>query len=57
MEETVAGEAFGMIRAYSRRLLSPFTGVAQISETSRARAVSPDGRNWAIQYSLHDLEG
>jgi hypothetical protein len=54
MEGTVAGEAFRMIRTYSRRLLSPFTGVVQIAETSRARAVSPDGRNWAIQYSLLD---
>jgi hypothetical protein len=37
---------------YSKRLLSPFIGVVQVAEIARARALSLDGRNWAIQYSL-----
>jgi hypothetical protein len=41
-----------MIRTYARRLLTPFAGLVQIAEASRARAVSLDGRNWAIHYSL-----
>ena len=41
-----------MIRMYSKRLLSPFVGVIQVAEMGRARAVSLDGENWAIQYAL-----
>jgi hypothetical protein len=41
-----------MIRTYARRLLSPFVGLVQVAETARARALSLDGSNWAIQYSL-----
>lgn len=41
-----------MIRMYSRRLLIPFMGVVQVAEMGRARALSPDGSNWAIQYAL-----
>jgi hypothetical protein len=41
-----------MIRMYSRRLLSPFVGVVQIAESERARALSMDGVNWAIQYAM-----
>jgi hypothetical protein len=33
-------------------LLSPFVGLLQVAETERARALSLDGKNWAIQYSL-----
>ena len=40
-----------MIRTYSRRLLSPFTGVLQVAEMPEARALSLDGRNWEIQYA------
>lgn len=39
-----------MIRAYSQRILPPFSGVVQIAETERARAVSFDGINWEFQY-------
>lgn len=39
-----------MIRAYSQRLLPPFSGVVQIAESERARAQSFDGLNWDIQY-------
>jgi hypothetical protein len=41
-----------MIQTYSRTLLSPFVGRVQVAETARARALSLDGQNWAIQYSL-----
>ncbi len=39
-----------MIRAYSQRLLPPFSGIVQIAESERARAQSFDGINWDIQY-------
>ena len=39
-----------MIRAYSQRLLPPFSGVVQIAETERLRAVSFDGIGWEFQY-------
>jgi hypothetical protein len=39
-----------MIRAYSQRLLPPYSGVVQISESERARAQSFDGINWEIHY-------
>ncbi len=39
-----------MIRSYSQRLLPPFSGVVQIAESERARALSFDGINWEIQY-------
>lgn len=39
-----------MIRAYSQRLLPPFSGVVQIAESERIRAQSFDGINWDIQY-------
>lgn len=41
-----------MIKTYARRLLSPFVGLVQVAEAGKARALSLDGRNWAIQYSL-----
>jgi len=39
-----------MIRAYSQRLLPPFSGMVQIAESTRARAHSFDGIDWEIQY-------
>lgn len=39
-----------MIRAYSQRLLPPFSGVVQIAESTRARAQSFDGVHWEFQY-------
>ena len=39
-----------MIRAYTQRLLPPYSGVVLIAETNRARAQSFDGINWDIQY-------
>ncbi len=41
-----------MISMYSRRLLSPYVGVVQVAEFEQARAVSLDGKNWAIQYAF-----
>jgi len=41
-----------VVRRYSKRLLSPFIGVVQVAEIARARALSLDGRNWGVQYSL-----
>ena len=41
-----------MIRTYSKRLLMPYVGVIQVAEMDRARALSTDGENWAIQYVL-----
>ncbi len=45
-----------MIRLYSKKLLSPFVGLIQIAELPSARALSLDGGNWAIQYSLAGVE-
>jgi len=39
-----------MIRAYSQRLLPPFSGVVLIAESDRARAQSFDGLSWEIHY-------
>ena len=39
-----------MIRTYSKRLLSPYTGQIQIVETDRARALTLGDKRWAIQY-------
>ncbi len=43
-----------MIRAYSQRLLPPFSGFVQIAESERARAQSLDGVNWEILYQASD---
>jgi hypothetical protein len=39
-----------MFRAYSQRLLRPYSGFVQIAETDRARAQSLDRLSWEIQY-------
>jgi hypothetical protein len=38
------------IRAYSQRLLPPFSGMVQIVQSERARAQSFDGVNWELHY-------
>lgn len=38
------------IRAYSQRLLPPFSGAVQIAQSDRARAQSFDGVSWEIHY-------
>lgn len=40
-----------MIRAYSQRILPPYTGCVQIADTERARAQSFDGIHWEIHYT------
>ena len=37
------------VKAYSRRMMPPFSGQLQIAETRHARALSTDGRHWQIQ--------
>ena len=37
-------------RAYSRRMLPPFSGQLQIAECGDARALSIDGENWEVQF-------
>jgi hypothetical protein len=39
-----------MLHAYSKRLLSPFTGQVQIVESNRARALTLGGDKWEIQF-------
>lgn len=39
-----------MIKAYSQRLLLPYSGQAQIAESERARAVTMDGETWEIHF-------
>lgn len=40
------------MRTYSKKLLLPFVGVVQVAEVPWGRALSLDGRNWELQYSL-----
>lgn len=39
-----------MIKAYSQRLTPPFSGLVQIAESERARALSMDGTAWEIHF-------
>lgn len=43
-----------MIRAYSKKMLSPYMGQVQIVETTHARAITLDGKNWEIQFLRKD---
>ena len=43
-----------MIKAYSQRLMPPYSGQMQIVESSRARALALDSQTWEIQF-LHSL--
>jgi hypothetical protein len=40
-----------MIGVYSKRLLLPYIGVVQVAELGWARALSLDGKNWALRYA------
>ena len=40
-------------KCYAKRLTSPFSGVIQIVETDKARALSLNGKDWEMQY-LHE---
>jgi hypothetical protein len=37
---------------YSRKLLLPFVGVIQLAELGNVRALSLDGKDWAIHYAI-----
>lgn len=39
---------------YSRRLLLPYIGVIQLAELGNVRALSLDGKGWAIHYALYN---
>ena len=39
-----------MFRAYSQRLLPPYSGQVQIAESDRARALTLDGKSWEIHF-------
>jgi hypothetical protein len=39
-----------MIKAYSQRLMPPYSGQIQIAESDRARALTMDGTNWEIHF-------
>lgn len=39
-----------MIKAYSQRLTPPFSGLVQIAESERARALTMDGSTWEIHF-------
>lgn len=41
---------------YSKRLLLPFVGVVQIVDLGWARALSLDGKNWALRYARDENE-
>lgn len=45
-----------MSRLYSKKLLLPFVGVVQVAELEWGRALSLDGKNWALRYAQNDTE-
>ncbi len=40
-----------MIKAYSQRLMPPYSGQVQIAESDRARALTMDGESWEIHFA------
>ncbi len=46
-----------MIRAYSQRILPPYSGVVLIADSARARAQSFDGVRWEIQFLSGNDQG
>lgn len=48
-----------MIKAYSQRLMPPYTGQVQIAESKTARALTLDGKSWEIQllHAVNDGQG
>jgi len=44
-----------VIRAYSQRLTPPYSGLVQIAESGRARALTMDGKTWEFQHRHHIL--
>lgn len=45
-----------MSRLYSKKMLLPFVGVIQVAELGWGRALSLDGKNWALRYAQNDNE-
>jgi hypothetical protein len=45
-----------MIKTYSQRLTPPYSGLVQIAESERARALTMDGKAWEIQFR-HSTNG
>ena len=45
-----------MMKVYSKRLLQPYVGVVQVAEMGWARALSLDGKNWAIRYAQDESQ-
>jgi hypothetical protein len=45
-----------MIKVYSKRLLQPYVGVVQVTDMVWARALSLDGKNWAIRYAQDESQ-
>lgn len=45
----------GMIKAFSQRLLPPYSGQVQIAESDRARALTVDAETWEIHF-LHSRD-
>lgn len=43
-----------MIKAYSQILSPPYSGLAQVVESDRARAITIDGKSWEFHF-LHDM--
>ena len=43
-----------MIQTHSKRILSPYTGLVQVAESERARALSIEGKDWEIQFRFDE---
>jgi len=48
-------EQEAVIKAYSQRLTPPFSGLVQIAESARARALTMDGKTWEFQHRHNTL--
>jgi hypothetical protein len=46
-----------MIKAFSQRLIPPYSGQVQIAESDRARAITMDGASWEIHFLRASKEG
>jgi hypothetical protein len=46
----IIAEKDAVINAYSQRLTPPFSGLVQIAESGRARALTMDGKTWEFQH-------
>lgn len=48
-----------MIKAFSQRLLPPYSGQVQVAQSERARAITMDGVTWEVHFlrEMRDLSG